>query len=245
MIRRACPAIFLLVGCGTDPPPIAQLTLASRYEVVGVARLFPDGLTVGRQRPFSFVLEDLQSSGGRAVGVAKGSVPSLPASLSGTFEADEGQLRLGPGDGALTSTVSERIVALGGIAEDALPKDGIAQEISGFINSTFGVMLSEGRLLAIADYDGRPPTPDKSKITLTPMGLGKYLAQGTAGAVASGAAIEIRRHQLDMSDTTNDNFLAREGGAFEQEIDGLPGDIVLLSARSAGRSSAAIVFELE
>ena len=79
---------LLLLSCGSDPAPIAQLSLAESYDVVGVARLFPDGLTFARPRSFAFSLEGVRSSGGRALaeGNARGAARraiGFPGGVSG------------------------------------------------------------------------------------------------------------------------------------------------------------------
>lgn len=228
-----------LWGCGGDPAPIAQLTLAESYDVVGVARLFPDGLTFAGHRSFAFSLQGVRSSGGRAV--AEGRAAGGPVALMGTFDAAEGELVLGPADGVLTSTRAERVVTLGGRADDALPKDGVAQELVGFVNSTFGASTSEGRFVATARYDGRPAEPDLTKITLETSGLGKWRLKGTVGAVPTAAGLEILRHEIDRGPPVQVAFQSLNDGSFDQEIDALSGELLVILARSAGRASRPVL----
>jgi len=230
---------LLLISCGSDPAPIAQLTLAESYDVVGVARLFPDGLTFAGHRSFAFSLEGVRSSGGRAV--AEGQAGAGPVALMGTFDAAEGELVLGPADGVLTSTRSERVVTLGGRADDALPKDGVAQELVGFVNSTFGGATSEGRFVATARYQGRPAEPDLTKITLEASGLGKWRLKGTTGSVPTAAGLELLRHEIDRGPPVQVALQAQNDGSFDQEIDALSGEILVLLARSAGRASKPVL----
>lgn len=239
-MRFCYGALLALAACGGDEaPPIAQLTLAERYDVAGVARLFPDGLNYVGHRSFHFRLEALRSSGGRAVGQGMGSGAAV--ALSGTFDPAMGELVLGPADGILTATTTERIVSLGGRAEDSLPKDGIAQELVGFVNSNFGELLSEGRFVATAEYEERPPAPDLSKLHLTPAGLGKFLLSGEAGAVSNSAGVEVLRHQVDRGPPLQVAFQARPDGSVNQELDALTGEILVILTRAAGRPSAPVL----
>src|SRR5262245_16548359 len=127
--------LLLALGCG-DPPPPVSLTLASRYEAVGVVRVYPDGLTPSSLDTFALTLSAIQISGGRAVGqVERRGVGSAPIPLSGTFDEEQGLAQFDPTTGPLTSSTSESIV-INASAEDGVPEDdGVADDMTGFLRT--------------------------------------------------------------------------------------------------------------
>lgn len=237
--RVAC-ALLLLAGCGSDPPTIAELTLASSYDVIGVKRDFPDGLTVTAQTPITLTLENVAASGGNVRAEIVTGSSSAAVAISGTFDSDSGRVLFDPTSGAVWSGRVDVIDGVGGTALDASPRDGIANEIVGFIQTSTGTAQFETSLLAVARTDARPESIVATKVTITVPELGVVNIVGEASSAPRSGGIEIFRHQLIERDPEFALFQARDDGSFDVTLSGFSKDLFLIRPRVAGRAGTGI-----
>lgn len=235
-------ALVLAAACGGDePPPQVALTLAEAYDVVGVLRVLPDGLTPTELQPFRFELLEVTTSGGRVLATARRE-GSASVRLSGELEPESGMLRFDGADGAFTGPGLERLVALGGRAIDGTPEDGVADEINGYIRTATGAVSSgEGSILAVSRYARRPAAPSPETLSAAKSGLGRVTVRGTPGAAPMRAAVEVLRFRLEVREPEFRPFVARDDGSFVADVEGLPEDLFVVRIRQSGRVSDAVV----
>lgn len=231
--------------CGSEPPRRVELALGSTYDAVSVLRILPDGSSPTGFREAYMTFDGLRVSGGRLSGTVAAKNGGAPISLSGTFDAHTGQLQFERATGALTSSRAEMITELGGRGNERIQKDGVADEIVGFIELARGRSIERGSLLAVARDDRRPPIPIEARIAITPAGLGMVKVAGQNGAVVSSGAVEIFRFELARQQPPSFT-LATVGsnGSFSIVIPGLTDDVFLIRARVAGTTSDSRFFRV-
>lgn len=240
MQRRIPLAALLLasapVACGGETSKLT-LTLGPTYDAVAALRFAPEGSVATTFVPLLLTFDALSDSGGRALGVvgAKGGSGAVP--FTATFSSVTGDLVIEPFDAAFTATTSERIDELGGRADDILPRDGVADELTGFFRSRRGVGVHDGTMLATARTDRRPAPPDVDRIELREAGFAQVTVRGAPGAMIPAAGVEVFRFGLARRDPEVTLGQARDDGAFELTIDGLAEDLFLVRTRSIGTAS--------
>jgi hypothetical protein len=241
--RGALLALSTVAAAACGPPPVSyQLTIAQAYDAVGVLRVFPDGVMPASLEEAYFVLDGLAVSNGKVVGhfTPKGRSSSVP--LSGTFESSTGRLNFDPVSASLTTTSAESIEQLGGRADDKLPKDGLADEISGFIQARRGVEIANGTWLGTERQDHRPPPVSIEKVTLTAEDSSRVRVTGQPGATLGSVGVEIFRFQVAVHDPTLTVGQAEKDGSFSVPVDGVAEDAFILRALAAGIAGDGRVF---
>ncbi len=240
-MRRTFVVCLLLAGCGGDPPSIRTLTLAETYDLSGVRRDFADGLTVSAQRTFTLTLDGVLDSGGMArATLVRTEGQSTPIELMGSFDTSDGRLTFMPTTGAVWSDRIHVVDGIGGNAFDASPKDGLANEIVGFIQTSSGAAQYEASFLAVARTDTRPAGLDASRVTVSIPELGRVLIEGSAGTAPGSAGIEVFRHQMIEREADFTLHQALDDGSFSADIEGFSGELLILRARVAGRAGPSI-----
>jgi hypothetical protein len=234
-------AIVLLVGlsaaCGSTAPA-PPLSLAPDYDFAGVARVFADGIMPSTFRGLYIAIEGIKVTSGRVSGTVRRRDPNaIPAMVSGCFDPQTGQMMLDQLSASLTSTATEQVTAFGGRGDDIIPKDGIADEISGYLDTTVTPEKTEAILFGTQRSDQRPAPPADDKITLMSEGPGKVRVLGAASAVIGLSGVEVYRFQLAMRDPTMSFVQAMSDGSFSLLVDGLVGEMFILRVRSAGIAS--------
>jgi hypothetical protein len=247
-IARALLALVSLAtgapACGGEGPPARPLTLAEGYDLVGVARVAPDGIAASALTSVRLALEGVVVQGGRVRAELRGEA-SAPVALEGAFSSETRTLRFEPTQGAFTGTVTESLTALGARADDdGAPSDGVADELSGFLRLTRGAAVLEATLLGAARASDRPPAPDARKVAAAVSGLGRVRLAGAAGAVIPFSGVELLRFSLGLSEPRFALVQAREDGSFEIQAEGLPADVFVVRVRAAGRASDAVALPI-
>lgn len=241
-MRRYALALLVLTACGSgDPPTFTTLTLASSYDLIGVRRDFPDGLTVTTQSPMTLALEGVVSSGealrGRLIRT-EGNTPAID--LMGTFDPSDGRIAFSATTGPVWSDRVDTLEGIGGNAIDGTPTDGVANEIVGFVQTSTGSSQIEASFLAVARTDRRPDGVDQSLVTVEIPELGLVRIVGAAGAAPRSAGIEVFRHQLIERNAEFSLHQAMDDGSFSISVPGFSGDLFLLRVRLSGRASTGI-----
>lgn len=243
MLRAAHALVVAALAssaCGGDPTPVVDLVLGSTYDVTGVARVLPDGQTPSALEPLRFRYEMLAASGGRLSGAVVSAQGR--ADVTGTYEPKDAQFTIAPFSLALTGTIAEQIVELGGVGFDGKPSDGRIDDMSGFLRAEIGRSAVQAFTIAASPIANRPAKPDVSKIAARSTGLGRVQASGTAGAMASFTGVELFVHGLAIAPPTFTLVQAREDGSFTVDFDANPGDLVVVRGRTAGIAGEADVF---
>jgi hypothetical protein len=233
-----------MAACGDAPPARVALDLAPAYDAAGVVRVTRALRPEPELRPFRMRLEDMRLAGGRIQGRARG--PAAPAlELDARFDPSTDQVRFEGGAAALTSTRAERVTRLGFRLEEGGPADGVASELVGFVATATAGVTTDGRWVAVEARSDRLPPPDASLITVraSPQ-VGRVVVQGAEGASPRAAGLQILRFSPERAAPEVFGASVRSGGAFELELPGAPGDVLLLRAQIARRSSDAAVVEV-
>jgi hypothetical protein len=220
-----------------------DLTVAKTYDAIGVVRVLPDGIQPMSLKGIQFVLDQLSVSNGKISGTItpKGSIaPAVP--LSGTFDAKSGMIVFDSVDVVLTGTASETIDQLGGRADDLLPKDGIADEISGYIETDYGSARTDGTFLGTQRQDVRPAAPMETKVHIMAESPGAVRVIGDPGAVMQLAGVEVFRFQVAQHDPVMTLGQAEKDGSFSVNVAGTTDDAFIVRARVAGIASDGAVF---
>lgn len=239
-MRRALILTLLAASCGSDPPTVRQLTLASTYDLSAVRRDFSDGVSVTAQHAVALTLEDVLDSGGNARAVLVGS--GAPIDLMGSFDPADGRLRFDPTTGEVWSNRFDVVDGVGGTAVDGGPTDGLANEIVGFVQTSSGTGQYEASYLAVARVADRPDPIVEANTTLEVRALGEVRIVGSAGAAPGSAGVEVFRHQLLEREPEFTLHQARDDGTFVIDVVAFEGDLLLLRTRLTGRASTAVAF---
>jgi hypothetical protein len=241
MGRIARLLLLVAAGCSGDPPAFTQLTLASSYDLIGVRRNFPDGLTVASHEPLTLALEDVAASGESVRARLLRTEGNTPAvELRGTFDAVEARIAFSATSGPVWSNRTEVIEGIGGNAIDGTPVDGLANEIVGFVQTSSGSSQVEASFLAVARDDRRPNGIDASAVNITTPELGRVRIVGSAGAAPRSGGIEVFRHQLIEAVGEFSLHQASDDGSFDVNVSGFSEDLFLLRVRLSGRASTGI-----
>lgn len=249
MMRRhpyvwALLALSLPVACGEEGPVIVELDLAPTYDGVGVARIARQLSLQPELRVFELRFEQMRLAGGRVQGELTGE-GSQVFLLDGRYDAAGTQVRFDGRSGTLTSTGTELVVNFGFRLEEGGPVDGVASELVGFVATATLGATAEGRWIAVEDRPDRLDTPDPSRVSVGPSTrIGRVIVEGASGASVGGAGLQIIRYSVDLD--VPDVFSTPVGfdGDFILEIPGVPGDVLLLRAQSARRSSGAAALRI-
>lgn len=251
MIRRplwiAAALSAALASCGGDDPPrVVELALAAGYDVTGVARLLPDGQTPAALKPVRFRYEALAVGSGALVGTL--ATADREVEIAGDIDTVTGEFTIAPFAFALTGTITEQVVELGGVGFDGLPEDGRIDEMSGFLRTE---LRTEGGRGAVQAYTvaasrgaARPAKPDVSKITTAPAGLGRTQVTGSAGAMAPSTGVELFVHGLAQAAPDFVVIQGRADGSFVVDVPGSPGDLVVVRGRTVGIAGEGDVFAI-
>jgi hypothetical protein len=244
VVKRASLALVLLAACGGEERVRVQLSLERQYDAIGVVRWFPEGAVPTEFRDLALTFDALATSGGRASGTITQKGASESTAFSGTFDAVSGQLMAQPFTAALTSSIAESVQEFGGRADDALPFDGVAEEITGFIRTMRGQAITDGLFLATARTDRRPRAPEESLIAVELIDTTRVRISGAPGAVVASAGVEAFRFELRKRDPEFDLAQSREDGSFSLEMPALREDVFLVRSRVIGAASDARFFRV-
>ncbi|MCK6550752.1 hypothetical protein L6R52_33250 [Myxococcota bacterium] len=249
MQRRSSVALALAglaaLACGGEPEPKRTLSLASTYDTIGVARRLAEGSEPLGHVVLFVTFDGLVASGGRVIGTVGRRGEGSAASLTGTFDLDTGQLAFDSVDGALTSTLTERIDELGGRADDVAPEDGITDELVGYLRTRRGTLVTDGTLLGISRTDGRPRAIDDAKVTIREESTGAVRITAEPGAAIPAAGIDIFRFRLSKRSPDYDLVQARDDGSFDVVVDGIREDTFVLRLRTIGVAGEARAFGVD
>ena len=235
------------VACGgaEGPPAPVSLALAPAYQTIAVTRILPDGIGVDRLDVVGLRLFDLQTAGGRVVGtVARvGAATTYP--VEGTFEPDTGRFRFDAFDGPLVSDRAERVDALGGRGDDDFPADGLADVITGFVQTSSGTTYqTDGAYLGVAEAAGRPEL-DVSLLSAQEIEVGRVRVEGGPGFAPRGAALELFVYSLRADQPTfRVAEASQDGGLRGTTVDAVPGDVLVLRALVARRLGPAVALKV-
>ena len=227
----SCTALSVLAACGSDPVE-TRLALAESYDVVGIARVMPDGNAATELVDFRWTLHELRASGGRAIGTLTPKDRAIDLMLDGELDSATGNLQFVPMQGALTSTAIETIEQLGGTAFDGQPKNGIADDMTGFVRTIRGRRVLQGFWVAASKIEAAPAAPDPSKLRAARVEFGVARVRGEPGAVPANAAVELYVYFLAPGDARFSVVAAREDGSFTTEVDALEGDRIVIRVRT-------------
>lgn len=236
----AVVGVLLLAACG-DEPVETRLTLADTYDITGVARVMPDGTAATELRDFRWTLHGLQASGGRAIGTLTPKDRAVELMLEGELDSATGNLQFVPMQGALTSTAVETIEQLGATAFDGQPKNGVADDMTGFVRTIQGRRVLQGFWIAASRIPDAPGAPDRSKLSASRLQFGVATVKGEPGAVPAHAAVELYVYFLAPGDPRFSVVAAREDGSFTTEVDALEGDRVVVRVRTPAIAGDAVV----
>ncbi len=230
--------LFLPIACGeSTPEPDLVLTTATNYDLVGVARVMPDGIAVTSQHVVYLTVSNVSLQGARVnATVAQKGGPEYP--VRGSFNPEDGVLLFEPFTGALSGNATEDVAAFGGRLYDSSPVDGIADEWVGFVNTSSGTPTVELKTYGVARRDGRPNAPDATKLTRVQDGPAVTLS-GSAGAIGGRYGVEVLRFPQSRTNPEGFSTQARADGSFSISLDGLANDIFLLRVRQGERLSEA------
>ncbi|MCC7385166.1 MAG: hypothetical protein IT384_25185 [Deltaproteobacteria bacterium] len=241
-----CGLAVVLVGwgvaCGGDPST-SGIVLADSYDITGVGHVLPDGVAATSLFSFSWRWVELKSSGGRATGKLVVPDRNLEISLQGELD-QEGNVTFTPFEAALTGTVSEVVEQLGGTAFDTSPKDGVGEDLSGFLRTIHGPRVITGSFLAAQRGAMQPARPDTSKLTTTIPSFAVAKVSGAAGSVVQRGLVEAFVHYLTPGAPRFYTFVADADGAFSGEVEALEGDLVIVRVRVAGAASEGVVLRV-
>lgn len=237
---RAPTLLLLVAACGSDPPVEVQLSLGPRYEVLGVARALPDGVTPESLAPLSFRYEMLASSGGRIAGKLV-SATGAESAIAGDLDPKSGDFSVEPLSFALTGTAPANVVELGGRGFDGTPSDGVVDDMSGYLRLEWpgGARALQAYTIAASPAANAPSAPDVSKIMAARTGLGRARVAGDAGAILPRSAVEIFVHRLALEPPKMSLVTSADDGAFTADIDASEGDALLIRARNVGIAGPA------
>lgn len=233
-MRAPVLGCLLLAACGDGDAGAGALALTDTYDVIGVGRVLPDGLLPTHHRPFFWSLSNISATAGQVSlqVLQKGAAAAVGA--AGSYDALSGRLSLDPFTASLTTTVTETATAMGADASEGTPSDGLAHELSGFIETRAGDSVLEGRFLAVSRTGRTPAAPDGQKVAAVSPMLGVVDVDGAAGSVIAHAAVEIFVYTLGLLDPAFFLTKADGDGAFHATVDGLVDDVVVIRARSGG-----------
>jgi len=235
-----------LAGCGggnSGPPAVTSLALAVDYDAVVVSKVLADGISVSGLTAFEVSLTGLQSAGGQVVGMLERPDRGLSYALTGTFDAETGAVRFDAFEGALTSTQSERIDAVGGRADDAQPVDGLANTMTGFVLTSSTVPFeTDGQFIAVARGEGLPEL-DLSQLIVSRPDLGTLQVEASAGFSQGSLGIEVFIYSaFEPQASFRVTQTIADGSLRPLSFDGLAGDVVVLRGLQAGRHGRAIFY---
>jgi hypothetical protein len=241
---RGVVLMLLLAACAEEEPSYV-LTLASRYDAVAVVRVLPSGVTPMRLEEVYLTFDRVALAGDRVSGsiARRGAAESFE--FEGIFGADgELSLAIAGDQAALTSSVTEVVDELGGRGDDLTPRDGVAEEITGYLRTRIGLEVRDGVILAVAKRSGRPEPIDPAKVTIRSVALGMVEVRGEPGAVVGNAGVEILRFRLRETSGELTLGQAETDGSFSVLAAGIGDDVFVLRARVIGRASEARVFRV-
>jgi hypothetical protein len=222
-----------IAGCGSDPET-NLLTLADTYDVIGVARVLPDGVAATELTDFAWTLRALRVQGGAVTGVLAPKDRTIEIPLMGEIDGATGNFSFVPFEAALTSTASESVEQIGGTGFDGAPKNSIADDMTGFVKTRRGARVHQGFWIAASNGESRPPVPDKAKISANRESFGVAKVIGMPGAAAPTAQVELFVYFLAPGDPRFTTTVTRDDGSFEATVDALEGDHVIVRLRKAG-----------
>ncbi len=220
--------------CATEPLEELDVEFDQQYQAVGIERVTIDGTAV-EQRSFTLTLANIQAG---IEEVTLDAVTSTGATnLDGVFAPESGFFDLGPGTGTLTGTVSST-VSVGGRLVDALPRNGLAEEVLGYTHVESEGRLVEGVFFAVNDLPDRPPTADC--LTIRTIRDHVLLFEAPAGCLAFPSSLEFIRLSLTDDPSVVFSIAAEEDGSVGRTLEGQPDEQFLVWVRSRGRASPAI-----
>ncbi len=219
--------------------------MASSYDAWGAARVLEDGLTPSRLISVQLSLQNVRVSGGRATALVAKQGSGDATELMGNYDAETGELTFEPGGRAFFFGAPELLQQLGGRADDGVPQDGIANEWVGFVGTSSGAVVKQGRFIATAQLDTRPDPIDGSKVSAQVSGLGMVTVAGAAEATFPMSGIEVFRYTLSKPDPDFETGAAQQDGSFEVSLTALPEDVLVIRRRSAGRASDAMFVDIQ
>jgi hypothetical protein len=242
-MKHIAALALLLPACSGSTPSNTLLALADSYTLTGAGRVMPDGVTPTSELAVSFKLA-LISSGGNVSGkLERAGFPDL--AVSGTFDPMTGDLALLPIQGVITGTASEMIQQIGGRGSDAVPADGIADELVGYLRTSRGSWVFDGAVFGVSDIAGRPAGIDGSKVTATSGPGGMARVKGAAGAVTALAGIDSYAFGLRDHDPSEVPAMSIQDGSFDFGIQAVMKDVVMLRPNRAGEVGPATVLMVQ
>ncbi len=223
-------------GSGSLPPEDIDVALAPSYQAVVVTKVLPDGIGVDRIEAFEIRLTNLQSAGGRVVGDVEVPSRNLSYPVSGQFEPDSGRLRFDGFEATLTSTRTEWVNALGGRADDAVPRDGLADTLTGFVKTSSNAQYeTDGQFVAVADGPDLPLL-DVSKVRAVQVELGKVQLSADPGFAEGSVGVEVLVYSpLEAQPEFRLIQSLVDGSVNPTALAGLAEDIIVLRALFARR----------
>lgn len=222
---------------GAEPGP-GTIALADSYDATGVVRFYRDGVALERLETVHLSFDRVSVDGAVASGeVARRGAAAV--AVTGEYDEATGVLHFStPFEAALTSTSAETVEQLGGGAIEALPRDGVGDELNGFIRVRRGSDVLDGQLVAISRIPGRPDRPGEA-ITARLEEVGRARVRGEPGTTLPKLGIELLVYTLGKKDPGFFILQADDAGGFEGVVDGLAEDVVLIRARAGGVASDA------
>ncbi|MBI4821647.1 MAG: hypothetical protein HY791_35625 [Deltaproteobacteria bacterium] len=218
------------LACGSDPPVDTQLSVAAEYVSVGVVRVSNAGATA--LRPFRFELSSMLVSGSKASAKLEGVGSEIE--LTGYYDGAEHLVVFELFDAAVTSTATESIAGLGMKLTDGKPSNGIADEISGFVEGHQGQVTLDGSFLGVSRRTVRIDPPQPDQLSAARSGLGEIEVMGGPGTIHGPIGVELYRFTSTDRNPVLTTARANDDGSFRVTLEGVPGDVVVVRANAAG-----------
>jgi hypothetical protein len=237
----ACVELAACGGTSSLPPEVIDVALAPSYQCVVVTKVLPDGISIDRIEAFELRLTNLQSAGGRVVGQVEVPSRNVVYPVMGQFEADTGRLRFDRFEATLTSTRTELVTGLGGRADDAIPRDGLANTLTGFVKTSSNAQFeTDGQFVAVADGPDLPRL-DVSKLTAVQVELGKIQISAGPGFAEGAVGLEVFVYS-PLQDAPDFRVLQSipDGSLRLTAVAGLADDIVVVRGLRAARLGPAV-----
>ncbi|MBI2378331.1 MAG: hypothetical protein HYV07_30305 [Deltaproteobacteria bacterium] len=226
------------LGCGAETTTSVQLSVASDYAATGVLRLSGPPEAPRVLELFRFTMTHLAVSGAKSQAEVTGT--REPIHATGAYDGSEDLVTFSAFTTSLTSTGTLEVQSLGFKLTDGRPSDGIADEISGFLEGVSVDGPFDGSFLGISSKVSRIEAPKVDLISASPSGAGELLVLGSAGAIHGPLGVELYRFTRGDRNPASTTGRASDDGSFRVVVSGVVGDILVIRANAAGVPSEAV-----